>query len=64
MNSKNHLPLKGVYSWEKWTKPNPSIGTENRPADISSEENLFFQQSQLSLFKNSAVLLVLETLEF
>ena len=36
MNSKNHLPLKGVYSWEKWTKPNPSIGTENRPADISS----------------------------
>ena len=38
MNSKNHLPLKGVYSWEKWTKPNPSIGTENRPADISSVE--------------------------
>ena len=36
MNSKNHLPLKGVYSWEKWTKPNPSIGTENPPADISS----------------------------
>ena len=38
MNSKNHLPLKGVYSWEKWTKPNPSIGRENPPADISSEK--------------------------
>ena len=36
MNSKNLIPLEGVYSWEKWTKPNPSIGTENRPADISS----------------------------
>ena len=45
MNSKNHLPLKGVYSWEKWTKPNPSISTENRPADISSVNKDFSQHT-------------------
>ena len=36
MRGQKLIPVKGVYSLEKWTKPNPVMSTENRPVDISS----------------------------
>ena len=36
MRGKKLILVKGVYSLEKWTKPNPLMSTENRPVDISS----------------------------
>ena len=38
MRGQKLIPVKGVYSLEKWTKPNPLMSTENRPVDISSVE--------------------------
>ena len=37
MRGQKLILVKGVYSLEKWTKPNPLMSTENRPVDISSE---------------------------
>ena len=37
MRGQKLVLVKGVYSLEKWTKPNPLMSTENRPVDISSE---------------------------
>ena len=42
MISQKLIPMQGVYSLEKWTKPNPLIITDLLPADISSEQSLFF----------------------
>ena len=36
MRGQKLVLVKGVYSLEKWTKPNPLMSTENRPVDISS----------------------------
>ena len=36
MRGQKLILVKGVYSLEKWTKPNPLMSTENRPVDISS----------------------------
>ena len=36
MRGQKLILVKGVYSLEKWTKPNPVMSTENRPVDISS----------------------------
>ena len=38
MRGQKLILVKGVYSLEKWTKPNPVMSTENRPVDISSVE--------------------------
>ena len=37
MRGQKLILVKGVYSLEKWTKPNPVMSTENRPVDISSK---------------------------
>ena len=37
MRGQKLILVKGVYSLEKWTKPNPLMSTENRPVDISSD---------------------------
>ena len=39
MRGQKLILVKGVYSLEKWTKPNPLMSTENRPVDISSAQN-------------------------
>ena len=36
MRGQKLILVKGVYSLEKWTKPNPVMSTENCPVDISS----------------------------
>ena len=40
MRGQKLILVKGVYSLEKWTKPNPLMSTENRPVDISSVQKL------------------------
>ena len=46
MRGQKLILVKGVYSLEKWTKPNPLMSTENRPVDISSAcTNLIFKLS-------------------
>ena len=44
MISQKLIPVQGVYSLEKWTKPNPLIITDLLPADISSVELGFFSK--------------------
>ena len=49
MISQKLIPVQGVYSLEKWTKPIPLIITDLRPADISSVPNTRFTNDQYSL---------------
>ena len=57
MRGQKLVLVKGVYSLEKWTKPNPVMSTENRPVDISSVVLTMMQGgSQLKIIGGPALL--------
>ena len=67
MRGQKLILVKGVYSLEKWTKPNPLMSTENRPVDISSalptevvdgsNESLYYPDEELGPYLKTGSLL-------